>query len=209
MRKSSCRWFYPALLIVLLSAPIRSQEFAPDSGEVTGRRYASHYFGFTYDVPEHWVVSKGDVRKRLSDAGEKILKDERNLEAAQKGRTESYNLLMVTSNEQPPAILTIVTEDVNLTPKIESARDYITRLQRMMSREGTPTVKPISDFERNDKQFAGFTVRMEVQGTPVYQRLESTLCHGYVLTFGVASQSQDSLESALASLKSLRFSSCK
>ena len=121
----------------------------------------------------------------------------------------AHNLLMVTSNEQPPAVLTIVTEDVNLTPKIESARDYITRLQRMMSREGTPTVKPISDFERNDKQFAGFTVRMEVQGTPVYQRLESTLCHGYVLTFGVASQSQDSLESALATLKSLRFSSCK
>jgi hypothetical protein len=201
-----------ALLFVIVHASVlrpQNADVAPDSGEVTGNRYTSNYFHFTYVFPTKWVVQRGDVRKQLSDSGEKILKDPRNLEAAQKGRTESYNLLMLTSDDQPPAIITVMTEDVNLSPKIESARDYLTRLTRMFVREGTPVIEPISDFERGGQQFAAMNVRMDVHGVAVYQRLEDTLCRGYVLTFGIASQSRQNLGNAVKSLDSLKFAGCK
>jgi hypothetical protein len=79
----------------------------------------------------------------------------------------------------------------------------------MMAREGTPVIEPIRQFSRDGQPFAGMTVRMEMQGVQIYQRLESTLCRDYVVTFGLASPSQQSLQSALKSLDTLKFGGCK
>ncbi|MCU1309688.1 MAG: hypothetical protein JWO20_813 [Candidatus Angelobacter sp.] len=79
----------------------------------------------------------------------------------------------------------------------------------MMAREGTPVIEPITDLSRKGQQFAGMTVKMQIQAAGIYQRIESTLCRDYVLSFAVASPSQDELKKTLATFDSLEFSGCK
>lgn len=185
----------------------------PDNGKVTDGVYRNDFFGFSYTVPEGWMVHGEETQKVMMETGKDLVAGDdttkrRMLDTASK---RTYQLLTVFEYPfgtpgKPNRGIQMIAENVAFAPGIQSGKDYILTVDHNLS---SSQVQVQPDDEPVEQQISGVsfyhqTLSIKIGDKVVYEIIYSTVLRRHVVSFILTAQTKEGAEEVAKSLASFR-----
>ena len=166
------------------------QTALPDEGTVTGNRYTSEYFGFTYTFPEQFEVME-DLMQGEEDATKQAFVLLAVYSGAEEGKTRQGVVVMADRLQENSA-------GGNWAPK------YFDTLAQPLQAHGAQRIGTVREYRFGEKKFyrGDFHRTGPDEG---YQTILITLRQGYVLGFQFVAASEKEIDRLLTTLATLNF----
>lgn len=185
----------------------------PDNGKVTDGVYRNDFFGFSYTLPQGWMVHGEETQKALMEAGKALMAGDdqakKSLMDAESKRT--YHLLTafefpLGTPGKPNRGIQLIAENVAFAPGIQTGEDYILLMEKSLSSGQVP-----AQFEGDpvEQQIGGVTfyrqsVNLKIGSTSIYEIFYSTMMKRYAVSFVLNAQSKEGVEEVAKSLDTFR-----
>ncbi len=183
----------------------------PDNGKLIDGVYRSDFFGFQYALPQGWTVHGEETQKAIMDTGKELIAGDDQakrsmMEAASK---RTFQLLTVFeyplgTPEKSNRSIQLIAENVAFAPGIQTGKDYILNLRKVLADSQMQTE---FEGEPSEQNLDGITfyrqsMLMKVGSRPVYEAYYGAILKGYALSFIFVGGTKEGLEEATRSLES-------
>lgn len=214
MKQTGLLFILPIALIMVFAGCSQQVPDEIDFGTIKNSVYQNEYFGLSVPLPPEWSVQDQEARRKLQEAGGKMLAgDDKNLKAVVKAsEMTTVSLLTVFKHQLDKPVpfnpnIICVAERIDHIPEIQKGADYLFQSKKLLE-TGQIKVsfpKEISTESFGGREFAVMHVEIPMPGMTVNQKYYAAIMKGYALTF-IVSFSTDEEESSLHSiLKKVTF----
>jgi hypothetical protein len=180
-----------AVLVVAINSWLAVAQM-PSDANVTEHGIKSTYFGFSYDYPDDFVSSSGELERRLQSGHRPI--------------PSVLSALIVSASEpdtgaKPRRGVAVIANQLPLATPVRSGSDYLDALGPQLRKARWKMLR-----DRRREEIAGHEFwRLDYYQADVYQSVVCTILNGYAVNFLFTGRSGKDLDSLVESLHSIKF----